>query len=74
MTRYCRSRGALGRLRRLPKWAKKQLIGLGLIFLGFLIAFVCSYLLLGCNMAMLACYVISAILVLMGARAIGVKL
>jgi len=45
---------------------KKYLTGLGLIFLGILIAFACSYLPRGNSMALLACYAISLAVGLIG--------
>jgi hypothetical protein len=60
------------RRRRIMFWnlVKRYLAGFGLIFLGFLIAFACSYLFLGNNMALLACYAIPAVVIFIGVAVI----
>jgi cation transporter-like permease len=65
MPRYYRRRGIMFR-----NLFKRCLAGLGLILLGFLMAFACSYLFLGNNMALLACYAISAVVVFIGVAVI----
>jgi hypothetical protein len=65
MPRYYRRRGTMFWNR-----VKRYLAGFGLIFLGFLIAIACSYLFLGNNMTLLACYAISAVVVFIGVAVI----
>jgi hypothetical protein len=65
MPRYYRKRGTIFWNR-----VKRYLAGLGLIFIGFLIASACSYLFLGNNMALLACYAISAVVIFIGVAVI----
>jgi hypothetical protein len=70
MPRYYRRRGTI-----FWNMVKRYLAGFGLIFLGFLIAFACSYLFLGNNMALLACYAIFAVVVFIGVAVItGLRL
>jgi len=61
MPKYYRRRGTM-----FWNLVRRYLAGLGVIFLGFLIAIACSYLFLGNNMTLLACYAISAVVVFIG--------
>jgi hypothetical protein len=65
MSKYYRKRGTI-----FWNMVKRYLAGLGLIFIGFLIAFACSYLFRGNNMALLACYAISAVAIFIGVAVI----